>query len=183
MMLVSNFSHAASCHESSPVCCLHQFAAYESSHSVYRPTALHIQACRACCFCLSGPAAVSAEMIASLLGMLLLQVTKIDLQRVRNVKSIMNKLMGRVGRIKQVKLLLFTASRQATAFCWPPQTPHHIIVFSDSLHDDSCTSLVSTIGTSTSRSRKPQCQACLHSHAALLCKAVAFGRMFHLHCQ
>ncbi|KAK9803551.1 hypothetical protein WJX73_008351 [Symbiochloris irregularis] len=29
------------------------------------------------------------------------KVTKIDLQRVRNVKSIMNKLMGRVGRIKQ----------------------------------------------------------------------------------
>ena len=35
-------------------------------------------------------------------GWLTLQVTKVDLQRVRNVKAIMNKLMGRVGRIKQV---------------------------------------------------------------------------------
>ena len=31
-----------------------------------------------------------------------LQVTKVDLQRVRNVKAIMNKLMNRVGRIKSV---------------------------------------------------------------------------------
>lgn len=34
-----------------------------------------------------------------------IQVTKVDLQRVRNVKAIMNKLMGRVGRIKQVGAL------------------------------------------------------------------------------
>lgn len=34
-----------------------------------------------------------------------MQVNKVDLQRVRSVKSTMNKLMGRVGRVKQASSL------------------------------------------------------------------------------
>ena len=33
-----------------------------------------------------------------------MQVNKADLQQVRTIKSVMNKLMGRVGKIKQVCL-------------------------------------------------------------------------------